>query len=279
MKLYAAFAKRDDAQRMVFGYASTEALDSHGEIVTRAALHDALPEFMRFANIREMHQPSAVGRAEDASIDDKGLYLAARIVDDGAWEKVKAGVYNGFSIAGRVTARDPMQKHVITGCTLSEISLVDRPANPEAVFDLIKQVERLAKEGRRNSAADQERVQAIHDQACALGAGCPGEAAMGGDPNDDDDSDFSGGDAADDLVAKRLAPVLQRIARSLDVLSRDVAAQNARLKALETAPLPPRGALRALAKGEDLGDPGAAARTPVNTHALIKEALARPRVF
>lgn len=102
---------------------------------------------------------------------------------------------------------------------------------------------------------------------------------MGGDPNDDDDSDFSGGDAADDLVAKRLAPVLQRIARSLDVLSRDVAAQNARLKALETAPLPPRGALRALAKGEDLGDPGAAARTPVNTHALIKEALARPRVF
>lgn len=272
MKFYAAFAKRDDAQRLVYGYASTEALDSHGEIVTRGALQEALPDFMRFANIREMHQPSAVGRAEEASIDDKGLYLAARIVDDEAWEKVAAGVYNGFSIAGRVTARDPMQKHVITGCTLSEISLVDRPANPEAVFDLIKQVERLAKEGRRNSAADQARLQAIHDHARDMGATCPGNADDDGDAGMDDDDEA--------MVAKRLAPVLDRIAENLDALRRDVAAQHARLRALEAAPAPAKGALRALAKGEDLGEATAATAPALSdTHALVKQALARPRVF
>src|SRR6476646_8200645 len=41
---------------------------------------------------------------------DKGLYLAAKIVDDEAWEKVVQGVYKGFSIGGRVTARDPADR-------------------------------------------------------------------------------------------------------------------------------------------------------------------------
>ncbi len=280
MKLYAAFAKRDDAQRMVYGYASTEALDSHGEIVTRAALQAALPEFMRFANIREMHQPSAVGRAHDATIDDKGLYLAAHIVDDDAWEKVRAGVYNGFSIAGRIIARDPMQKHVITGCSLTEISLVDRPANPEAVFDLIKQVENLAKEGRRNAAADQARLQAIHDHARDMGAACPA------DPDDDGDVDGEGDTGGDNgnrgdggMVAKALGPALDRVARTLEALRRDVASQNARLRALEHAPAAAKGTLRALAKGDDIGGSPAVSSTVLDTHALIKQALSRPRVL
>jgi hypothetical protein len=85
-----------------------------------------------------MHQPSAVGIAEEAAIDEHGLYLGARIVDGEAWDKVVAGVYKGFSIGGRVTARDPADRKVITGLALTEISVVDRPANPEAVFDCWK---------------------------------------------------------------------------------------------------------------------------------------------
>ena len=138
MKLYAEITKIDRERRMVFGYASTEALDSQGEVVRKEAIEAALPDYMRFANIREMHQPSAVGVAKEAAIDDKGLYLAARIVDDEAWKKVTEGVYKGFSIGGRVTDRDKAQKHVITGVELLEISLVDRPANPEAVIELYK---------------------------------------------------------------------------------------------------------------------------------------------
>jgi len=138
MKLYAEITKIDRERRMVFGYASTEALDSQGEVVRKEAIEAALPDYMRFANIREMHQPSAVGVAKEAAIDDKGLYLAARIVDDEAWRKVTEGVYKGFSIGGRVTDRDRARKHVITGVELMEISLVDRPANPEAVIELYK---------------------------------------------------------------------------------------------------------------------------------------------
>ncbi|HXP29717.1 MAG TPA: XkdF-like putative serine protease domain-containing protein [Stellaceae bacterium] len=139
--LYAAIEKIDREQRMVFGYASTEALDQQGEIVRLEALEAALPEYMRFANIREMHQPSAVGVAHEAAVDGKGLWLGARVVDERAWEKVKAGVYKGFSIGGSVTARDPQNRMIITGVDLTEISLVDRPANPEAVFEMVKRAE------------------------------------------------------------------------------------------------------------------------------------------
>ena len=138
MRFYWPIAKVDAEQRMVWGYASTDAEDDQGETVSREALAAALDDYMRFANIREMHQPSAVGIATEAAVDDKGLYLGAKIVDGDAWQKVVEGVYKGFSIGGRVTARDPADRRLITALRLTEISVVDRPANPEAVFDCWK---------------------------------------------------------------------------------------------------------------------------------------------
>ncbi|MBV9814088.1 MAG: hypothetical protein JO326_15170 [Acetobacteraceae bacterium] len=84
MRFYAPIAKVDAEHRMVWGYASTEAVDEQGEIVTREALGAALDDYMRFANIREMHQLSAVGVATEAALDDKGLFVAARITDERA---------------------------------------------------------------------------------------------------------------------------------------------------------------------------------------------------
>ena len=138
MKIYLPIAKVDAERREVWGYASTEARDDQGEVVKREALIEALGDYMRFANIREMHQLSAVGIAREASVDDRGLYVGAKIVDDQAWQKVVEGVYKGYSIGGRVTLRDPADYKTITGLVLNEISLVDRPANPEAVFDYWK---------------------------------------------------------------------------------------------------------------------------------------------
>ena len=54
--IYAPIAKVDREERMVYGYASTEAVDSQGEVVRKEALAAALPDYMRFANVREMHQ-------------------------------------------------------------------------------------------------------------------------------------------------------------------------------------------------------------------------------
>ena len=138
MRIYFPIAKVDADKREVWGYASTEARDDQGEIVRREALTVALGDYMKFANIREMHQLSAVGVAKEAGIDDKGLYIGAKIVDDQAWLKVIEGVYKGYSIGGGVTQRDPADYKTITGLVLNEISLVDRPANPEAVFDYWK---------------------------------------------------------------------------------------------------------------------------------------------
>ena len=99
----------------------------------------ALPEYMKFGAVREMHQKSAAGTAIEASVDDAGkTYFGAHIVDPVAVTKVRAGVYKGFSVGGSVTGRDELNKNLITGIRLVEVSLVDRPANPEAVFTCYK---------------------------------------------------------------------------------------------------------------------------------------------
>lgn len=135
VRLYAPIEKYDEEKRLVYGYASTEALDSQGEVVKKEAMAAAIDDYMQFANIREMHQPSAVGRTQKAVVDSKGTYIVAKVVDDIAWEKVKEKVYNGFSIGGKVNTK---KGHEITDLSLSEISLVDRPANPECTIELWK---------------------------------------------------------------------------------------------------------------------------------------------
>ena len=143
MRLYGNLTKIDSEQRIVAGYASTEAVDGAGEVVLKSAIKSALDDYLEYSNIREMHQLSAVGVAEEASIDDKGLYIAARITDDVAWGKIKSGTYKGFSIGGKTLARDPDNRKIITEVRLDEISLVDRPSHPEARFRRL--------EGRRPS--------------------------------------------------------------------------------------------------------------------------------
>lgn len=138
LNFFMPIAKKDDAQRMVWGYASTPTLDLDNEIVTIDAIKAALPDYMEWANIREMHQPSAVGVAKEANIDTKGLYLGARITDEEAWQKVLDGVYKGFSIGGKILEKVGKE---IRALSLIEISLVDRPANPDARIDAFKNAE------------------------------------------------------------------------------------------------------------------------------------------
>lgn len=148
-----AIAKRDDEQRIVEGIASTEQLDDQGgvwksqfydgDLVDPQALTTALPDYMAWANLREMHQPSAVGTVLKAWIADGALHIVAKIVDDTAWQKVVEGVYKGFSIGGKCLDAvlqklgDKIARR-ITALKLTEISLVDRPANPDARITLWK---------------------------------------------------------------------------------------------------------------------------------------------
>ena len=143
--------KVDEEQRMVYGYATVEELDSHGEIITYEASKKAFSNWI--GNIREMHQDIAIGKAIDIEFDDdaKGVWIGAHVSEstdgENAWIKVKEGVLAGFSIGGRVNdARmeqmmiDGKKKmvNVITDYDLGETSLVDNPAVASATFQIIK---------------------------------------------------------------------------------------------------------------------------------------------
>ncbi len=108
-------------------------------IVKADAMRSAIPDYMKFGAVREMHQPLAAGTALEINVDDNNVTtLKAHIVDSEAIKKVKTGVYKGFSIGGSVTKRDDLNKSIVTGIQLVEISLVDRPANPSAVITCYK---------------------------------------------------------------------------------------------------------------------------------------------
>ena len=135
INVYVPFTKSDDDQRMVYGYCTSESLDSQGEIILRDAIIKAWDKYMEFANVREMHQASAVGVTKEYTHDENGTWIGVKVVDDKAWKFVKEGVYKGFSIGGRVVKQ---KKNIIEEIILSEISLVDRPANPDAKFSVSK---------------------------------------------------------------------------------------------------------------------------------------------
>lgn len=142
MRIFGGITKieeQDDGSLKVFGVASSGCRDDAGEIVTPDAMKGALPDYALYPALREMHQPSAAGRTLEAEVDADGFTrIVAHVVDPVAIAKVKSKTYAGFSIGGKVLQRDTADRTIITAIKLSEISLVDRPANPEASIDLWK---------------------------------------------------------------------------------------------------------------------------------------------
>jgi hypothetical protein len=141
-RLYAPISKTeelDDGTLKVWGYASSGTVDSDGETITADAMKAALPDYLKFGAVRDMHKADAVGTAIEAEVQDDGrTWFGAHVVDPVAVLKVRNNVFKGFSIGGRITGRDPIAKTTITGLKLVEVSLVDRPANPDAVFTMFK---------------------------------------------------------------------------------------------------------------------------------------------
>jgi hypothetical protein len=127
--------KQKDGSCIVSGYASTPSLDLDGEIVSLDAVKKALPGYWEWRNIREMHQPSAVGVGKEANVDQTGLFLRSHITDPVAAQKCIDEVYKGYSIGGRKLAKNG---NTITEIDLIEISLVDRPANPDCRISIAK---------------------------------------------------------------------------------------------------------------------------------------------
>jgi len=114
-------------------------VDADGEIITADAVRKALPDYMKFGNIREMHSNIAAGTALSCEVDARDVtHIEAHIVDPTSIKKVRAGVLKGFSLGGKKLSYDEDNRRIITGIRLSEISLVDRPSNPDSIISLVK---------------------------------------------------------------------------------------------------------------------------------------------
>jgi hypothetical protein len=157
VRLSMPIGKIDVERRMVSGFATLDNVDRQGDIVTTESSIEAFKNFR--GNLREMHQPSAVGKIvsfkEDRYFDpnDKkfysGVYVSAYVSKGAqdAWEKVLDGTYTGFSIGGNIKTWDDAYDEkidktirVIKNYELHELSLVDNPANQFANILSIEKV-------------------------------------------------------------------------------------------------------------------------------------------
>jgi len=158
LRLSMPISKIDKERRTVSGFASLDNIDKQMDIVTAEASLDAFSRFR--GNIREMHQPSAVGKMvsfkEDKYFDPetkkfyKGVFVSAYISKgaNDAWEKVLDGTYTGFSIGGKMNKWDDAYDEnldktirVIKQYDLIELSLVDSPANQFANIVSVEKVD------------------------------------------------------------------------------------------------------------------------------------------
>ncbi len=158
LRLSMPFSKVDKERRIVSGFASLDNVDKQDDIVTAEASMDAFAKFR--GNIREMHQPLAVGKMVNFKAEKyfdaeskkfyNGVFVSA-YVSKGAqdtWEKVLDGTLAGFSIGGKMNKWDDgydekldKQIRIIKQYDLVELSLVDSPANQFANIVSVEKVD------------------------------------------------------------------------------------------------------------------------------------------
>jgi len=175
VRLSMPIGKVDIERRMVSGFATLDNIDKQGDIVTTESSVEAFKNFR--GNLREMHQPSAVGKIvsfkEDRYFDPSvkkfysGVYVSAYVSKGAqdAWEKVLDGTYKGFSIGGNIKNWDDAYNEelsktirVIKEYDLFELSLVDNPANQFANIVSIEKVDGKNVVGGYLSKAEIENV-------------------------------------------------------------------------------------------------------------------------
>lgn len=142
-------------ERIIVGIATADNIDKSGDIVEFEASMEAFKNWQ--GNIREMHAPVAVGKAikyEPIKVSgpDGQEYNAMRVeayISKGAqdtWEKILDGTLRAFSIGGKILEKSIDTEKIYRGkpvnrikkYMLGELSVVDNPANPVSVIDIVK---------------------------------------------------------------------------------------------------------------------------------------------
>ena len=164
----------DSDKRLVAGWASVEVVDADGQYVPIDELVRAMIDYVdRGGLIMYGHSNKPVGRViywdvrEHPETGKPGVYIIAKInrgykLDDMVWESIKKGVLKGFSIAGMGSVEKQLMKSddgerevdVLKDIELTEISIVERPANP---FAMIEEFNVFAK-GKGNTEIEFDKV-------------------------------------------------------------------------------------------------------------------------
>ena len=137
--------KQPDGTLMVYGKATDDSIDIDQQICDAAWLDRAMPAWFKSGgNIREQHSSIAAGVAKEYEVKADGHYIMAHVVDPVSVRKVDAGVLRGFSIgikSPRVVRDQKAANGRIIDGQIVEVSLVDRPANPNCQLVLAKSVD------------------------------------------------------------------------------------------------------------------------------------------
>ena len=137
--------KQEDGSLLVYGKATDDSLDIDQQICDDTWLSSAMPEWFKSGgNIREQHSSIAAGVAKEYESKADGHYISVLVVDPVSVKKVESGVLKGFSIgikSPRVVRDQKAANGRIIDGQIVEVSLVDRPANPNAKLMLAKSVE------------------------------------------------------------------------------------------------------------------------------------------
>ncbi|HEV8063406.1 MAG TPA: hypothetical protein VGP46_01185 [Acidimicrobiales bacterium] len=136
-------AERDEnGDLIVTGIAASPTKDIDKQIADPTWLKSAMPAWMTWGNVREQHSKIAAGIGMELVEGDGDTWtLKAAVIDPVTATKVEKHVLKGFSVGikgPRYVADKSAPGGRIVGGEIVEISLVDRPANPDCLIELAK---------------------------------------------------------------------------------------------------------------------------------------------
>jgi len=129
------------------GYASTNDIDRHGDVVPAVVWEKGMQNYLKNPVVLAYHKhDEPVGRMVEHRIDDKGLFIKARIsaAAEDVFNLVKDGVLTAFSIGFRIMDAEyntAAEVFMVKELELHEISVVSVPANQNTIFSLSKAFE------------------------------------------------------------------------------------------------------------------------------------------
>jgi len=142
IRLHASFTRLDAAERMVYGYASTGAIDSEDTEFEPSWWPQAIAGYKQTRSLSAMHERPNIGTVPILEVRPEGLWIGARIDDLDEWALCKNGTYDGFSIEffawdHKLKTVDGKRIKHYTKFVLTDITVGYPVSNPETTFQLI----------------------------------------------------------------------------------------------------------------------------------------------